>query len=104
MTHVRGKARFMYELSFQLKFTFTSTSTGNDNNNDIKYNGVLKFIEVCNDCDDNDIDIIIEWKKGTPPKGKILTTLRKYLLSDDSILRTCIRHVLTDFENDFNQL
>ncbi len=110
VTHVRGKARFMYELSFELKFKYIPQSAtlspvvGGDNK---EYKGKIKVIEATNDQPDDELDLSLEWVStsnggcGSPP-GAATAIARKALLG--KVMRQGIRSALNAFESAFKEL
>jgi hypothetical protein len=93
IAHVRGKARFIYELSFDLKF---SVSTG-----DKKYKGKVAVADVINDQLD-DIELALTWSKETPPNSE-LATVRNAVIGG-SALKKLIKGKMATFEEEFRQI
>lgn len=94
ITHVRGKARFMYELSFNLSFTAVSAS-GNE------YSGTVAVEDVINDQLD-DIELGVTWT--VSPPGAELLTIRNALLkggANGGSLKRLIKERMVVFEADF---
>ena len=94
IAHVRGKARFMYELSFDLKFSVSDETT------EKKHKGKIAVSDVINDQLD-DVEFAITWDK--PPPGSEATALRNAVIGG-STLKRLIREKMTIFEADFRQI
>jgi activator of HSP90 ATPase len=92
IAHVRGKARFIYELSFDLKFSVVA--------GDKKYKGKVSVADVINDQLD-DIELSVTWDKSPP--GAELAAVRNAVISGTA-LRKMIRAKMATFEQDFRQL
>lgn len=94
IAHVRGKARFIYELSFDLKFSVS------DEKSDNKYKGKISVADVINDQLD-DIELAVTWTDKSPP-GSELATVRNTIVG--TALRRLIRSKMAKFEEDFRQI
>lgn len=94
IAHVRGKARFIYELSFDLKFSVTDGT-------DSKYKGKISVSDVINDQLD-DIEFALTWDGKSPP-GSELSTVKNSVLGG-SALRKLIRSKMVTFEDDFRKI
>lgn len=92
IAHVRGKARFIYELSFDLKFSVSLA--------DKKYTGKVSVADVINDQLD-DIELSVTWDKSPP--GAELAAVRTAVIGGTA-LRKLIRAKMATFEQDFRQL
>ena len=90
ITHVRGKARFMYEFSFDLKFSIKVPGGA-------EYTGTAKIVDVINDQLD-DIDVSLSWT--VSPPGAILIPLRNTITSGTA-MKTYIKQKMAKFEEDF---
>ena len=113
VTHVRGRARYMYELSFEVEFEYVPPSPSNtvgsgaEVADDKRYSGVIKVIEAHNDQPDDELDLELSWNTSSnggigSPSGVLLKEARKSLFGTD--IRKQIRRVLNDFESRFCKL
>lgn len=93
IAHVRGKARFIYELSFDLKFSVVA--------GDKKYKGKVAVSDVINDQLD-DLELAVTWTKESPP-GSELAAVRNTIIGGTA-LRKMIRAKMSVFEQDFRQI
>lgn len=94
IAHVRGKARFIYELSFDLSFSVA------DEKSDKKYKGKVSVSDVINDQLD-DIELSVSWTDKSPP-GAELATIRNTVIG--TALRKLVRAKMAKFEEDFRQI
>ena len=95
IAHVRGKARFIYELSFDLEFSVTDDKSGKN------YNGKVAVSDVINDQLD-DIEFSLSWT-GISPPGAELAAVRNTVIGG-SALKKLVRAKVTIFEEDFRKL
>lgn len=93
IAHVRGKARFIYELSFDLKF---DVSAG-----DKKYKGKVSVTDVINDQLD-DIEFSLSWTKESPPNAEV-AAVRSSVIGG-SALKKLIKERVAKFEEEFRKL
>eukprot|EP00428_Durinskia_dybowskii_P060637 CAMPEP_0170381708 /NCGR_PEP_ID=MMETSP0117_2-20130122/14554_1 /TAXON_ID=400756 /ORGANISM="Durinskia baltica, Strain CSIRO CS-38" /LENGTH=195 /DNA_ID=CAMNT_0010637299 /DNA_START=42 /DNA_END=629 /DNA_ORIENTATION=+ len=93
IAHVRGKARFIYELSFDLEFTVSS--------GDKDYKGKVSVSDVINDQLD-DLELTASWTGASPP-GAELAAVRNTVIGGTN-LRKLIRSKMAIFEQDFRQI
>eukprot|EP00286_Rhodomonas_abbreviata_P018556 CAMPEP_0181294844 /NCGR_PEP_ID=MMETSP1101-20121128/3823_1 /TAXON_ID=46948 /ORGANISM="Rhodomonas abbreviata, Strain Caron Lab Isolate" /LENGTH=208 /DNA_ID=CAMNT_0023399541 /DNA_START=31 /DNA_END=657 /DNA_ORIENTATION=- len=92
IAHVRGKARFIYELSFDLAYTVT------DSQSDKKYSGKVVVTDVINDQLD-DLDMQVTWKGASPP-GKELVVVRNSIMGGQALKKLIVARMAI-FEEDF---
>ncbi len=115
VTHVRGKARFMYELSFSINFACKVPTTAAPASAPAStpapataalktYRSKIKVIEAHNDQAPSDYDLSLEWDKGGggAPSGPGGAACRKDLLG--KAVREAVRAVMARFEADFHTL
>uniref|UniRef100_A0A7S3GS10 Activator of Hsp90 ATPase AHSA1-like N-terminal domain-containing protein n=1 Tax=Spumella elongata TaxID=89044 RepID=A0A7S3GS10_9STRA len=95
IAHVRGKARFIYELSFDLEFSVTDEKTSK------KYKGKVAVSDVINDQLD-DIEFALSWTGASPPNAE-LSTVRNAVIGGNA-LKKLIRTKIAIFEEDFRKL
>jgi hypothetical protein len=95
IAHVRGKARFIYELSFDLSFTVEDEKSGTS------YMGKVNVSDVINDQLD-DIDLAITWTGKCSPPGAEVATVRNTVLG--KAMKSLIINKMKQFEEDFRQL
>lgn len=94
IAHVRGKARFIYELSIDLNFSVSDDKSAN------KYKGKVSVADIINDQLD-DIELTVSWTDKSPP-GAELATIRNTVIG--AALRRFIRAKMAKFEEDFRQI
>lgn len=92
-THVRGKARYMYEFSFDLDFTVINSDSG------AVFNGKLKVSDVINDQLD-DMELDISWT-GDRPASQEMTLLRKLLLG--KLIKDALKVRMAIFEERYKE-
>lgn len=95
IAHVRGKARFIYELSFDLKFAVK------DEKSDKSYKGKVSVSDVINDQLD-DIELAVTWT-GTSPPGAELAAIRNSVIGGNALRKLILAKVAT-FEHEFRQI
>mmetsp|Transcript_1683 Transcript_1683/g.2348 ORF Transcript_1683/g.2348 Transcript_1683/m.2348 type:complete len:199 (-) Transcript_1683:642-1238(-) len=89
ITHIRGTARFLYEMSFCFKFSFHDTST------DKKYEGKMDVRDVINDQLD-DMDISLEsWSAGKAPPGTDQKNIKSFLTGSN--VKKFLKEIITKF-------
>ncbi len=107
VTHSRGKARYMYDMSFTLHFKIEASS---DNKQVIAaasdaaakiYKGKLKVIETNNDQSAEDLDFQLEWS-GTSPSGPLMQLVRKAMMG--SVIRKTVKNAMSVFESAFKSM
>jgi hypothetical protein len=92
IAHVRGKARYLYELNFDLQFHVVG---GPD-----EFNGRLKVMEAAND-QLEDLELDIAWD-GKSPSGTAFSTVKKLLVGSD--MKAAIVGKIKDFEKAIREL
>ena len=90
ITHIRGKARFFYEFSFELSFTINDGSK--------TYSGKLKIFDIVNDQLD-DIELEIEWSDTIRPATNVISRVRQHLLSE--AMKNALKQKFLIFEEEF---
>lgn len=107
IAHVRGKARYIYEFSFDIACTInkqSSTSPSSVSSDDKqKYKANISIHDIINDQLD-DLEISINWsdQKYTPPNSEI-TAVRNTILNNKT-LKTFIISKMKSFENLFRNI
>lgn len=94
--HVRGKARFIYEFSFDLPFKIK----GNEDSN--IYKGKLCISDAINDQLD-DIDIELKWTAGKAPPNSTMKAYKDALFKGKELKKAIISK-LKAFEDEFSKL
>ena len=92
-THVRGKARYMYEFSFDMDFTVINSASG------AVFSGKLKVSDVINDQLD-DIELDLSWS-GDRPASQEMTMLRKLLLGKS--IKDALKVRMAIFEESYKE-
>mmetsp|Transcript_18822 Transcript_18822/g.31517 ORF Transcript_18822/g.31517 Transcript_18822/m.31517 type:complete len:204 (+) Transcript_18822:203-814(+) len=93
IAHIRGTARFIYELSFELAFSVDGGAT--------PYEGKVAVSDVISDQLD-DMEFEIKWTTGKSPPGPELATIRKLVAGKE--LKLLIKTNMMTFEQDFRLL
>ena len=99
VTHVRGKARFMYEYTYNMNFEIVPPNATSASAKTFK--GKIKVLETNNDQDPADYDLMLEWG-GKSPSGPDMGACRKGLLGGE--MRACVRKNMQAFEEKFQEL
>jgi len=89
ITHIRGTARFLFEMSFSFKFSLHDASV------DKKYEGKMDVTDVINDQLD-DVDISLEsWSVGKSPPGADQKNIKTFLTG--SSVKKSLKEIILKF-------
>lgn len=97
VTHIRGKARFIYEFAFDVSFTVTSEA-----NAATKFKGKLNIADLINDQLD-DMEVALTWTTGSAPTGAELIAVRNTILNGKG-LKNAVKEKFKEFEVEFSKL
>lgn len=94
IAHIRGKPRYIYELSYNLIFEI------DDSQNQKQYDGKFVVTEVGSDQLD-DIEIAITWTKG--PASADLMAVKDWLVKNKAAM-TAIKNKMLEFETEMRKI
>lgn len=96
ITHIRGSARFMYELSFSSTFSLKENKSGK------QYEGKLSIADLINDQLD-DVDISVEsWTAGKAPPNSDLKAAKAFLTG--SAIKQSLKEAIQVFNQKYKEI
>eukprot|EP01038_Epipyxis_sp_PR26KG_P011497 gene11497-15401_t len=107
ITHSRGKARYLYEFSFEFNLKIREKNDNNASDNNAKkkksFKSTVTVADVINDQLD-DIEIEMNWTEGSKPSSNADSIAIKNALIKEQIIKRFVQSKMKEFEEEFRKV
>ncbi len=97
----RGKIRYLYDLSFELKFELTQSAADGGSGSGTSFLGSLQVDDLTNDLAPSDYEVQVKSWDGARPQGQTMKAALSALISPS--FRSALKSKITAFEEEIRK-